>query len=72
MTLKQKKKLDSRIINIKQMIADDSDRHFKAILYTTGSNFYDDLYRLRDRSIEIGEIELAGKIIGKERKHENH
>ena len=60
---KQNKRLDSRIANIKQMVLDDPDRHFKAILYTTGSNFYDDLYRLRDRCIEIGEIELAKKII---------
>ena len=57
-------KLDGRIANIKQMVADDPDRHFKAILHTTGSSFYDDLYRLRDRCIEIGEIELAKKIIG--------
>jgi len=58
------KKLDNRIANIKQMIADDPDRHFKAILHTTGSSFYNDLYRLRDRCIEIGEIKLAKKIIG--------
>jgi len=63
MTLKRNLKLDSRIANIKQMVADDPDRHFKAILYTTGSSFYDDLYRLRDRCIGIGEIELANKII---------
>ena len=61
---KQNKKLDNRIANIKRMVLDDPDRHFKAILYTTGSSFYDDLYRLRDRCIEIGEIELAKKIIG--------
>jgi hypothetical protein len=57
-------KLDSRIANIKQMVLDDPDRDFKSILYTTGSNFYSDLHLLRDRCIEIGEIELANKIIG--------
>ena len=64
MTSKRNLKLDSRIANIKQMTKDDPDRDFKAILYTTGINFYDDLYRLRDRCIEVGEIELADKIIG--------
>ena len=64
MTSKQNLRLDSRIANIKEMVADDPDRDFKSILYTTGSSFYDDLYRLRDRCIEIGEIELANKIIG--------
>lgn len=64
MTSKRNLKLDSRIANIKQMTKDDPDRDFKSILYTTGSSFYDDLYRLRDRCIEIGEVELANKIIG--------
>ena len=63
MTSKRNLKLDSRIANIKQMVADDPDRHFKAILHTTGSNFYNDLHRLRDRCIEIDEIDLAKKII---------
>jgi len=63
MSITYNRKLDSRIVNIKQMIIDDPDRHFKAILHTTGSSFYSDLYRLRDRCIEIGEIELANKII---------
>jgi len=64
MTSKRNLKLDSRIANIKQMVKDDPERDFKSILYTTGSNFYNDLYRLRDRCIEIGEIELANEIIG--------
>jgi len=62
MTSRQNK-LDRRIASIKQMITNDQERHFKAILHTTGSSFYGDLYRLQDRCIEIGEIELAKKII---------
>ena len=63
MTKNLKRYLDSRITNIEQMCKEDPERHFKAILHTTGSNFYDDLYRLRDRCIEVGKIELAEKII---------
>jgi len=62
--ISRQNKLDRRIASIKQMIANDQERHFKAILQTTGSSFYNDLYKLRDRCIEIGEIELANKIIG--------